>query len=160
LLDDLRSVDPGDVQVRRLGRLRRDGSLLHPTGASLGAATRSGREFCGADGDCGPGQYCAPGTGAYASVFICTNAPASNTVCGGVPPRGAATLPCYKTTHVRRAPRRAARIDPFRVRSATTIVRRIGLLRKPHGAGCDRHSAWRAAVPMGRAPSSGGGDTA
>lgn len=45
----------------------------------------TGRVFCGADADCAPGQYCAPGSGSFASVFICTNAPAKTVWCGGTP---------------------------------------------------------------------------
>ena len=72
------------------------------TDVACAATCSTGRILCGADTDCGPGQYCAPGTGALASVFVCTNAPASNSVwCGGVPCAvNTGRACCYeKTTH-------------------------------------------------------------
>jgi hypothetical protein len=52
------------------------------TAACAGAC--QGRVFCGANADCAPGQYCAPGTGPLATVSICTNAPKKGTVwCNG-----------------------------------------------------------------------------
>jgi hypothetical protein len=64
------------------------------------SATCVGRRFCGAGNDCAPGQYCAPGTGTQASVFVCTSAPASNSVwCGGVPcATGSGRACCYDKT--------------------------------------------------------------
>jgi hypothetical protein len=48
------------------------------------AATCTGRVICGADADCSPGQYCAPGTGAFEVVSLCTRAPTKDFVwCGG-----------------------------------------------------------------------------
>jgi hypothetical protein len=50
------------------------------------AASCTGRVLCGADADCAPGQYCAPGTGAFEVVSICTRAPTKDFVwCDGTP---------------------------------------------------------------------------
>jgi hypothetical protein len=62
------------------------GKCCYATGATTAACATAcqGRVFCGADADCAPGQYCAPGAGPLATVSICTDAPKANTVwCGG-----------------------------------------------------------------------------
>ncbi|HVU03760.1 MAG TPA: hypothetical protein VHE30_18505 [Polyangiaceae bacterium] len=57
------------------------------TTATCAATCPAGsRVFCGADADCKPGQYCAPGSGAFATVFVCTDGPKAHAVwCGGTP---------------------------------------------------------------------------
>lgn len=62
------------------------GKCCYPTGQTTAtcAASCQGRVFCNADADCGPGQFCTPGTGPLATVSFCTNAPPAHTVwCAG-----------------------------------------------------------------------------
>ena len=57
----------------------------YPTGGTAASCTAGciGRVFCGKDSDCIPGQRCAPGAGALASVFVCKAIPSVKTVwCG------------------------------------------------------------------------------
>ena len=61
-------------------------TCCYPTGGTTAAcmASCAGRVFCGSDADCAPGQRCAPGAGALATVFLCVNIPKAKTVwCDG-----------------------------------------------------------------------------
>ncbi len=65
-------------------------TCCYPFGQATASCATScaagGRVFCGTDGDCAPGQYCAPGGGALETVFVCKDVPKTKFVfCAGAP---------------------------------------------------------------------------